>query len=131
MSLKIVGIGTDIVQIARIKRLWASFGEKFADKILHPLEMKHFKETAHKENFLAKRFAAKEATAKALGLGFREGLAMTQIVIGHDPWGKPTLSFSGAAFHLAEKLRVIEKHLTISDERHYAVAFVILSGKEF
>jgi len=122
----IVGIGTDIVQLQRIKRLWLRFGERFAKKILAPSELISLASKKDPVAFLAKRFAIKEAAAKALGLGFREGLSWSHISISHDAFGKPQLILSEHALHQAQQLGVNQQHITVSDEQEYAVAFVVL-----
>ena len=79
-------------------------------------------------HFLAKRFAAKEALVKALGTGFREGIQMRDIEVGHTPQGKPEFCLRGGALTQYERLGVTSSHLSISDEVSYAVAFVILES---
>ena len=70
----IFGIGTDIVSVQRMRRNLGRYGERFARRILSESELEEFRATAKPENFLAKRFAAKEAAAKAMGTGFSGGL---------------------------------------------------------
>lgn len=122
----IVGIGTDIVRVSRMARNLERYGERFAQRILTSNELAEFSLTRRQSSFVAKRFAAKEAAAKALGHGFREGLTLTDIGVGHDALGKPLLEYSGKAVELCNRLNVAESHLTISDEEEYAVAFVML-----
>ncbi|MGI3026754.1 holo-ACP synthase, partial [Vibrio cholerae] len=78
--------------------------------------------------YLAKRFAAKEAASKALGTGIAHGVSFQDFAISNDDNGKPLLSLSGKAAELAQRSQVASVHLTISDERHYAVATVILEA---
>lgn len=125
----IVGIGTDIVRVSRIARNLERYGERFARRILTSNELVEFSNTRRSANFIAKRFAAKEATAKAMGHGFRDGLMLTDIGVGHDELGKPLLEYSGKAVDICDRLNVGESHLSISDEDEYAVAFVTLVGK--
>ena len=124
----IVGIGTDIVEIARIRASLAKFGERFAGKILGEAEMTRFNEAGDQGAWLARRFAAKEAAAKALGTGMRAGVHFGQIEIRHHKSGAPALVFSGHARARADALGVVQPHVSISDERDYAVAFVVLAG---
>lgn len=119
------GIGTDIVAVARLRGMWERHGERALEKLLAPQEGKAFAAAADKGRFLAKRFAAKEAFAKAFGTGVRPPVLLPAIAIIHDPLGRPSFEFSG---QLAEavKNRGLRAHLSISDEAEYAVAYVIL-----
>ena len=122
----IFGVGTDIVQVARLQRSLDRFGDRFAERILTADEMTGFRQYAKPANFLAKRFAVKEAAAKAMGLGFQNGLQLRQISVGHDELGKPMLQFSGFASEFVQRQAISATHVSISDELEYAVAFVIL-----
>lgn len=123
----IFGIGTDLVQVARIEKAIARWGTRFAGKILTAQELAEFAETLRPAQFLAKRFCAKEAAAKALGTGLRSGVNFRQIQVYHDANGAPRLSLTGQARQLAENKRIGNLHLSISDEREYAIAFVVMS----
>lgn len=122
----IIGIGTDIVCVSRIERNLEKYGDKFAERILTANELVEFRLNKRPAGFLAKRFAAKEATAKAMGCGFRDGLLLSHIGVGHDDLGKPLLEYSGKAVDLCETLNIGKSHLSISDEDKYAIAFVTL-----
>jgi holo-[acyl-carrier protein] synthase len=122
----IYGIGTDIVRIQRIDKNLQRYGERFASRILSDDELEGFKASARKAHFLAKRFAAKEAAAKALGTGFRGGLSLRDISVSHDELGKPILIFSSRGREQLKTRRIGGTHLSISDEHDYAVAFVTL-----
>ncbi len=122
----IFGIGTDIVAVQRMARALERHGDRFAARILTPEEMTTYAAAAHKERFLAKRFAAKEAAAKALGTGFSDGLSLHDIRIDNDPRGKPYLTFSGRGAELLDTYAVGESFLSIADEHDYAVAYVTL-----
>ncbi|MDH5256511.1 MAG: holo-ACP synthase [Gammaproteobacteria bacterium] len=122
----IFGIGTDIVQISRMQESLEKHGERFAKRILSSSEFLEFEKVVNQGAFLAKRFAAKEAAVKALGTGFRDGISMKHISVGHDPIGKPVLEFSDAAKKIAIDSGVASMHLSIADEKKYAVAFVVL-----
>ena len=126
----IIGIGTDIVCVSRIAKNLERYGDKFAARILTPNELAEFSCHIRPASFLAKRFAAKEAAAKAMGCGFRDGLQLSHIGIGHDDLGKPLLEYSGKAVDLCNQLNVGKSHLSISDEDEYAVAFVTLEASE-
>lgn len=124
----IVGIGTDIVSVARMKKSLDRNGEKFSERILHSSELFQLKSVNKTDQFLAKRFAVKEAASKALGTGFSEGVSWQDIYIEHDELGKPILCFSGKAMIRAESLGVKQQHVSLSDEKDYAVAFVVLES---
>jgi len=121
----IYGIGTDIVAVERLAGMFERHGENAAAKLLAPAEMADFAAAPDKGRFLAKRFAAKEAFAKALGIGVRAPATLPAIAVGHDPLGKPAFAYSDELAALLRDKR-LSAHLSISDERDYAVAFVIL-----
>ncbi len=125
----IFGIGTDIVNIARVKKNLARYDQRFAEKILSASELTRFKTHASPAHFLAKRFAAKEATAKAMGTGFRNGLYLRHIAVGSDAQGKPSLVFHDYARTLCVELGIGESFLSLADEQDYAIAYVILEKK--
>lgn len=125
----IYGIGTDIVSVQRISAGLSRYGDRFARRILGETELAGFCGATSQAHYLAKRFAAKEATVKALGTGFRDGLALSQITVNHDPLGKPTLEFSGKALTLVRQLGIEAAHLSLADEKEYAIAFVTLMVK--
>jgi holo-[acyl-carrier protein] synthase len=122
----IFGIGTDIVRVARIAGSLERHGARFAERILTDEELAEFARASRPAHFLAKRFAAKEAAAKALGTGFSGGLSLRHIGVVHDARGRPGLRFSGEAARLAEEFGIGEMHLSLSDEQEYALAFVTL-----
>jgi len=123
----ILGIGTDLVQIDRVAAALARWGEKFASKILAESELAQFRLNPSAA-FLAKRFAAKEAVAKALGTGMRLGVNFPQIVVVGKPGYRPEICMTGAAAERARSMGVKVSHLSISDEQEYALAFVVLEG---
>lgn len=125
-AMSIAGLGQDIVEIARIEASLGRLGERFATRILAAEELALWQQHQQPARFLAKRFAAKEAAAKALGTGIGRGVSFTDICIENDKWGKPLLRLSGGAAQRARDLGVKHQHLTITDERHYAAACVIL-----
>lgn len=128
--MKIVGIGTDIVAIQRIQTIWEKYGLSFARRILSPTEYEYLPRAKNTIGFLAKRYAAKEAVAKALGTGFRpQGVLLTDISVGNDPLGRPFIDCKGGAKLEMNKKEVIDSHISLSDEKEYAVAFVILIGR--
>lgn len=124
--MNIRGIGTDIVDIKRITVVWQKYGLRFAKHILSPDELQGLTKAKQPAHFLAKHFAAKEAVAKALGTGFRNNVYLTQISIIKDNLGKPEVDFLLATKEFVGSLGQITCHISISDEIHYAIAFVIL-----
>lgn len=122
------GIGTDIVEYARIERMWLRHGRRFAARILSARELPELDGHAAPARLLAKRFAAKEAFAKAVGSGMRGPVGFRSISVIHDGLGKPVLSFDELLrIHLAQ-LGINGHHLSISDERGMIVAFVVLES---
>ncbi|KAB2927015.1 MAG: holo-ACP synthase [Dechloromonas sp.] len=117
------GIGTDIVAVARLRSMWERHGERALERLLAPQERDDFARAADKGRFLAKRFAAKEAFAKAFGTGVRPPVLLPAIAVTHDELGKPAFAFNGP---LAKAAGHLTAHLSISDEAEYAVAYVIL-----
>ena len=122
----IYGVGTDIVEIARIEKALSRFGERFAKRILCPPELKRFEAHKQKANYLAKRFAAKEAFTKALGTGIQAPANWHGVWVKNLPSGKPVLEFSSALQELLQKRQILNHHLSLADERGMAVATVIL-----
>ena len=124
----IFGIGTDIVRIQRMADNLDRYGERFAARILTESEMAVFRDSAQGPQFLAKRFAAKEAAAKALGTGFRDGLSLRDISVKNDGLGKPVLAFSERAQQTLQNQGVGAVHLSLSDESEYAIAYVVFEN---
>ncbi len=122
----IYGVGTDIVDIERIKYILTKNKGNLVERVLTEHERALFLNYAESASYVAKRFAAKEAFAKALGVGIGGIVSFQDLTVRADENGKPT-------FQVSEKLRqyLLEKniktaHLSLSDEKHYATAFVVL-----
>lgn len=124
----IIGIGTDIVEIARIERILVGQSQRFIERLLHANELERFKNLANPAPWLAKRFATKEAVAKALGTGIGEQARLQEIETCYTAQGKPYLTLHGITLQTAQALNIQHYQLSVSDERHYAVAFVVLSS---
>jgi holo-[acyl-carrier protein] synthase len=127
--MAIYGIGTDVIQISRVAQVMTRTNGRFAEKVLGPDELRvyqarHARSQARGLAFLATRFSAKEAFSKAIGLGMRWPMTWRALQTLNEASGKPVLQASG---ELAEWLaaRGITARVTVSDERDYAVAFVI------
>jgi len=125
-SNMIYGIGTDVVEVKRIKEALSKYGVSLAKKILTSQELLTYSKTKGKENFLAKRFAAKEAFAKALGTGMRSPVNFKSIEVIHDSLGKPKIKTVPELTLLIKSFKIKQCHLSISDEKNIAAAFVIL-----
>ncbi len=130
----IIGIGCDSLDISRIEKIIEKSEEAFVAKILTASEQKTFESSPKKPAFLAKRFAAKEATLKALGTGLREGLSWQDIEISNNELGRPLLSLTGGCLEQAKSLLTKSSKLctwiSLSDTDHIATAMVILEGVE-
>ena len=126
----IVGIGTDVVSIERIAGVLARHGVRFVNRVLTPDERARYERTNEKARpgHLAKRWAAKEAFAKAIGTGIHPPFTWQSITIGRDPMGKPlVIPNDKMAEHLAS-MGVTQSHITLTDDAGIAVAFVILEN---
>ena len=122
----ISGIGVDIAETIRFSKLHEKYGERFARRILTENEFSQLQRRKHPALFLASRFAAKEATAKALGTGFAQGVGYKSIEVKNDGNGKPSLCFYRVALQLIEERQISRVLLSLSDEKYYAVAMVVL-----
>jgi len=122
----IYGIGQDVVEIERMARAWQRFGARFARRILASSEWPEFEAAAQPPRFLAKRFAAKEAFAKALGTGIRPPATLSNIAIDHDAYGRPSLRLAPELAAFIAARGVVSHHLSISDERTMAVSVCVL-----
>lgn len=130
----IFGIGTDIVEIERIAASYARFGERFARRILGTREFERYQARrarleARGIAFLATRFAAKEAVAKALGLGMRAPMRWHAVEILNDPSGRPIAVVNAEVRRFVERNR-LRLHVSLSDERSLATAYAIAETVE-
>ncbi len=126
----IVGIGTDVCSIERIGKTLERFGERFVKRILTPEERVRFGHTRDKAGHFAKRFAAKEAFAKALGTGVHPPFTWRSITVTRDRRGKPGIRPSAAMAEHLKQVGITDLHISLSDDAGVAVAFVVLEGKE-
>jgi holo-[acyl-carrier protein] synthase len=128
----IIGIGSDITDIRRIEHSLTRFGERFTRRIFTETERARAERKADRAATYAKRFAAKEACAKALGTGMRRGVFWKDMGVVNARSGQPTLALTGgAAARLAELTppgHICAVHLTLSDEVPYAQAFVVIEA---
>jgi holo-[acyl-carrier protein] synthase len=119
------GVGTDIAAVARLAALYEKHGERALEKLLAPAEREGFERAADKGRFLAKRFAAKEAFGKALGIGVAAPATLPNVAIDHDTLGKPVFAYAPELDAWLRERGLIA-HLSISDEKDYATAFVVV-----
>jgi holo-[acyl-carrier protein] synthase len=128
----IIGIGNDIIDIRRIEKTIARFGDKFIQRIFTEVEQKKSDRRANRAASYAKRYAAKEACSKALGTGFRAGIFWKDMGVVNLASGKPTMALTGGAL---ERLKAItppgmvpQIDISITDEEEMAYVIVIISA---
>mgnify|MGYP001250222301 FL=1 len=125
--MNIFGIGTDIVDLERINKIYLKYGDKFAKKILNENELVNFNRSKNKSSFLGKRFAAKEAIGKASGIGILNGNLLKNIFIDHDKFGKPIVKLNNKKefkFYLNKTI-----YISIADEKKFAIANALILSK--
>lgn len=120
------GIGTDIVQVSRIRTTLEKQGDRFVSRILTEAEQAVYQQRNCPVNFVANRFAAKEAISKALGTGIASGIRFVDIEVLPNDRGAPTVTVFGEAAARLTELQATTIHISISDEKDYAVAFAVL-----
>ncbi|MDN3652122.1 holo-ACP synthase [Thalassotalea ponticola] len=125
--MSVLGIGNDIVEIQRISEMAEAVQERLAKRVLTPREYQRYASLSFKAPYLAKRWAGKEAAAKALGVGIADGVSFQHFDIVSLESGQPTLELTGRAQELAQQMGARHIHISLSDEKHYALAFVVLS----
>ena len=124
----IYGIGIDVVEPQRVARLLEKYGERFARRVLTPIEWPGYQRTVRPVLFIANRFAAKEAFSKAMGTGFRYPVTLQCISVVQNRAGKPGFSFHSNLERLVAERGIVGHHLTISDESSLACACVVLEA---
>ena len=122
----IFGIGTDIADCARVGAIYAKHGHHFVKNILTPAELERMAELKDPKEYIAGRWAAKEAFSKALGTGMCAECAFVEIEVLSDERGKPFVKLYAATAETAKRLGVARIHVSISHERELATAFVVL-----
>lgn len=124
----IAGIGVDIAETERFASLYQKYGDRIVKRLLTTVEQGQIKQRSSPDRFLATRFAAKEAAVKALGTGFDHGVGFKSIEVKNNSLGKPELFFYNEALNLITNRNINSVHLSISDEKHYVVAMVVLES---
>ncbi|CAL4320546.1 holo-ACP synthase [Buchnera aphidicola] len=127
--MSIIGVGIDIIKISRLKNIVKKFGKKFIKRILSKKEFQEFSNNPKDISFLAKRFAAKEAASKSLGIGIQNNIQLNHFEVYHDHLGKPKINFLKQAKIFLKKLNIKSIHISITDEKKYACAVIIIESK--
>jgi holo-[acyl-carrier protein] synthase len=122
----VLGLGSDLIEIARIEESIARFGGRFLERVFTPAEIAYCREKRQAAESFAARFAAKEAGAKALGTGISQGIAWAEIEVRREATGRPTLHWSGRALDRARALGVRRTMLSLSHGREMALAVVVV-----
>ena len=121
----IYGIGTDILRIERIEQLYGKYGQALAERLLSRIELLEWRSVGNKTNFLAKRFAAKEAFAKAVHTGLRSPVTLHHISIAHDKLGRPEFVVEPPLQEGLRQQGIGRVHLSLSDGNGAVVAFAV------
>jgi holo-[acyl-carrier protein] synthase len=124
------GIGTDVVQVERIARIFERHGERFVEHLLMPQEAAAFRDHKRPVRFLAMRFAAKEAVVKAMGTGFAHGMWLRDCGVTANEFGKPEIIWSDRGRKRCRQLGIGESHVTLTDEAGLVVAVAVLMKRE-
>jgi holo-[acyl-carrier protein] synthase len=122
----IFGIGVDVLEAARVKRLYDKYGDHFVDRLLLPQERAQLAKTKRTERFLAMRFAAKEAIVKAMGTGFAHGMWIRDVGVVQNAWGRPEVIYSARGEKMRKKLGIGSGYITLTDEAGLIVAVAVL-----
>lgn len=126
---RVIGLGTDIIECARIGEMIHKHGELFLNRVFTPHEIEYCSSRKTSNQHYAGRWAAKEAALKALGTGWAKGIQWTDIAVSHQLGGKPIITIDGVAAEIAKEQGIAEILLSISHCRHYAVAYCIAVGE--
>jgi len=121
----IAGTGVDLILVTRMEKVWLRHGDRLLARILHPDELTKLPHTTLAGRWLAKRWAVKEAAAKALGTGFQQSVRFGDFIYEHDTLGKPLLRVEGMAKQLADQSGIVAWHVSVSDEKDHVIAMVI------
>ena len=122
----IFGIGVDVLEAARIKKVFDKYGDHFVERLLMPAERAQMAKTKRKERFLAMRFAAKEAIVKAMGTGFAHGVWIRDVGVVQNTWGRPEVVYSPRGEQVRRRLGIGGGHVTLTDEAGLIVAVAVL-----
>jgi holo-[acyl-carrier protein] synthase len=126
--MSVVGVGVDLVEVARIEHSLERFGERFLHRVFTEGEIEYCKSMPHPARHFAARFAAKEAVSKAFGTGIGKSMGWKEIDIRRKPSGEPFLVLSGSAEQLASQRNVRASFISLSHTDNHAVATILLEG---
>jgi holo-[acyl-carrier protein] synthase len=124
----VIGIGTDLIEIARIEQSVARYGDRFLERVFTPAEIAYCRRKKNAAESFAARFAAKEAGAKALGTGISHGISWLELEVLREPTGKPTLALTGRAADRAQSLGVARISLSLTHSRTVSLAVVVMES---
>jgi len=122
-----LGLGIDLVYIPRIRQVLSRWEDRFIQKVFSPIEIEYCQRLKDPALAFAVRFAAKEACSKAIGTGMKQGVFWTQIMVTHESSGRPILHLTGRALDMAKAIGASRWDVSLSHERDYACAVVVLS----
>jgi holo-[acyl-carrier protein] synthase len=124
----VIGVGTDLMEIARIQQSIARFGDRFLHRVFTPSEIAYCQRKKNAAESFAARFAAKEAAAKALGTGISYGVSWLEIEVTREPSGKPGLALTGRAAQRAREIGVTRTSVSLTHSRETALAVVVMEA---
>ncbi|MFQ5609457.1 MAG: holo-ACP synthase [Woeseiaceae bacterium] len=124
----IFGVGTDVVELSRIRATYERFGDHFVDRLLMPQERVFFERSKTPVRFLAMRFAGKEAVAKAMGTGFAHGIWLRDIGVTANEWGRPLVIWSERGRRVCDRLGVGSGHVSLTDDAGLIIAFAVVEN---
>ncbi|MBT4963138.1 MAG: holo-ACP synthase [Francisellaceae bacterium] len=123
--MSIYGVGVDLVNIDRVRKVWDKYGIKFANRILSELEKERLKNVKDSALFIAKCFAVKEAVAKSLGVGFRNDVFLTNISYTQNELKKPIIQYHGVTLDFVIRENITTTHISVADEPPQVLAYAI------
>jgi len=127
----IYGVGTDLVELVRVQETYNRFGAHFVDRLLMDEERELFEKNKWPVRFLAMRFAAKEATVKAMGTGFANGVWIRDVGIVNSPWGRPEIIWSERGQKRCADLGIGKGHVSLTDDAGLIMAFAVVMQAGF
>ena len=122
----VIGVGTDVIEIARIAQSIDRFGDRFLNRVFTPREIAYCRRKKNAAESFAARFAAKEAGAKALGTGISQGVSWLEIEVNRESGGRPTLQLTGRAAQRAGRLGIAKSSLSLTHSKDIALAVVVM-----
>jgi holo-[acyl-carrier protein] synthase len=123
----IFGVGTDILELSRVQATYDRFGEHFVRRLLMEEERAQFARSKWPVRYLAMRFAAKEATVKAMGTGFAHGVWIRDVGIVNNSWGRPEIIWSPRGQAVCDELGIAGGHVSLSDDAGLILAFAVVT----